>query len=108
MPWKNGIFYPDTILPELNPNPYEFNNEYHFSFGEGNFNENTLFDMFSVDTLSIFFFEPDTIAKYNWATVREDYKILVRYDLSYSDLKQLDWCIYYPPTEEMKDMKIFP
>jgi len=108
MPWKNGIFYPDTILPENNPNPHKFNKEYHFSFGEGNFHENALFAMFPTDTMSIFFFDPDTLAKYEWETIRQEYKILVRYDLSHNDLKKLNWRIYYPPTEEMKDMKMYP
>lgn len=107
MPWKHGIFYPDTILPEMNPYPYKFDKEYHFSFGEGNFDENALFELFPTDTMSIFFFDPDTLAKYNWETIREDYKILVRYDLSHNDLKKLGWCIYYPPTEVMKGMKMY-
>lgn len=107
MPWKHGIFYPDTILPEKNPSPYQFNKEFHFSFGEGNFNENTLFAMFPTDTMSIFIFDPNTLAKYDWAIIRDKYKILIRYDLSHQDLKMLDWRIYYPPTEAMKDMKMY-
>ncbi len=108
MPWKHGIFYPDTILPEKNPNPWTFNKGYSIHFGEGNFHENALFAMFPTDTMSVFFFAPDTLAKYDWETIRQEYKILVRYDLSHNDLKKLNWRIYYPPTEAMKDMKMYP
>ena len=59
-------------------------------------------------SLNYFLFYPDTLAKYDWETIRKDYKILIRYDLSRQDLKKLDWCFYYPPTEEMKGMKMFP
>lgn len=108
MPWRNGVFYPDTLLPENNPHPHTFNKEYHFSFGEGRFHENALFETFPTDTMSIFFFDPDTLEKYDWATIREEYKVLVRYDLSHNDLKKLNWCIVFPPTKEMKDIKMYP
>ena len=108
MPWRHDIFYPDTILPEKNPNPHTFNERMIFSFGEGRFHENALFAMFPTDTMSIFFFDPDTLAKYDWEIIRQEYKILVRYDLSHNDLRKLNWNIYYPPTEAMKDMKMFP
>ncbi|WP_291529407.1 hypothetical protein [Bacteroides sp. UBA939] len=111
MPWEDGVFYPDTILPNIIPMPYKpfpFNKYSNANFGNPGPNENTLFAMFPTDTMSIFFFDPDTLAKYEWETIRQDYKILVRYDLSHNDLKALDWRIYYPPTEKMKNMKMYP
>ena len=42
-----------------------------------------------------------------WETVREDYIILQRYDLSIAELEKLNWTIYYPPTEAMKDFPDF-
>lgn len=108
MPWTNGIFYPDTILPEKNPEPYQFNKQWAYNFGNPGMNENQLFEYMSVDTMSIFFFDPDTLAKYEWKIIREEYKILIRYDFSHADLRQLNWRIDYPPTKQMKDMKMFP
>src|SRR6056297_2652669 len=35
-----------------------------------------------LDTLSIYFFHPDTLSTYDWSEVRSDYKVLKRYDLS--------------------------
>ena len=43
-----------------------------------------------------------------WETVREDYIILQRYDLSIAELEKLNWTIYYPPTEAMKDFYMYP
>lgn len=59
------------------------------------------------DTLSLFIFHKDTIAKYSWDEIRGDYKILTRYDLSLEDLKRLDFVLTYPPDERMNNIKIF-
>jgi hypothetical protein len=111
IPWEDGVFYPDTLLPDIIPKsykPYPFNKRWSVNFGNPGPNENQLFAKFPTDTMSIFFFDPDTLAKYDWQIIREEYKILVRYDFSQNDLKLLKWCIYYPPTEAMKDMKMYP
>ena len=50
----------------------------------------------------------DTLAKYPWEQVREDYNILVRYDLRLQDLYKLNFVIVYPPSEAMKDIKMYP
>jgi hypothetical protein len=65
------------------------------------------------DTLSVFYFHPDTLSKYSWEVIQNDYKILRRYDLSLEDLIKLKDkydvpVIPYPPTEVMKDMKMYP
>ena len=109
IPLRYGIFYPDTSLPEL---PIEYiitsivNKESH---GSLSYHTNQLFpNLSSIDTISIFFFCPDTLSKYEWETIRKEYKILMRYDFSYTDFQKLNWEVYYPPTEVMKDMKMFP
>ncbi|NLL27401.1 MAG: hypothetical protein GX259_01250 [Bacteroidales bacterium] len=48
------------------------------------------------DTLSIFIFDSDTLAKYSWDRIRSDYNILKRYDLSLKDLETQNWTISYP------------
>ena len=107
MSFTHGIFYPDTTLPEKNPNPRKFDEISYFYFGEG-LHENKVFAWLPTDTISIFFFDPDTLAKYDWAIIREEYKILVRYDLSHDNLRELKWCVCYPPTEAMQNMKMYP
>ena len=105
MPWTRVIYYPDTTLPEKNPYPYKINKEWHSSLA---LSENAIFALFPTDTMSIFFFDPDTLAKYDWSIIREEYKILVRYDLSHDNLRELKWCVCYPPTEAMQNMKMYP
>ena len=66
------------------------------------------------DTLSIFYFHPDTISKYSWEEIQHGYKILRRYDLSIEDMNLLfnnrygSHEIPYPPDERMKNMKMYP
>lgn len=65
------------------------------------------------DTLSIFYFHPDTLKKYTWEEVRQGYKVLQRYDLSIEDIQKLKNKndvpeIPYPPTEAMRNIKMYP
>ncbi|QEC53039.1 hypothetical protein EDD80_1041 [Anseongella ginsenosidimutans] len=60
------------------------------------------------DTVSLFIFHADTLTKFPWQTIREDYKILRRYDLSLEDLITLEFKVPYPPSPKMKNMKMFP
>ncbi|MFV0249304.1 MAG: hypothetical protein ACK5H1_10170 [Tenacibaculum sp.] len=64
--------------------------------------------MLPSDTLSIYFFHPDTLSKYSWDMIRKDYNILKRYDLSIEDIQRLDYEITYPPTSNMKDIRQYP
>jgi hypothetical protein len=60
------------------------------------------------DTLCFFILSTDTIAKYDWETIRTEYKILKRYDLSYQNFIKLGYKISYPPNERMKNIKMWP
>jgi hypothetical protein len=60
------------------------------------------------DTLRLFFFDIDTINKYPWEQIQQDYNILKRYDISRNDLKKIGYYAIYPPTETMKDLKMYP
>ena len=48
------------------------------------------------DTLSIYVFHPDTLNAYDWLIIRDQYKILKRYDLSLQDLQDHNFIITYP------------
>ena len=76
--------------------------EHHFSTWEKYFN------LLPRDTLSIYIFHTDTLNKYPWNIVKEKYMVLKRYDLSLSDLKQLDFKVSYPPSSAMSKMKMYP
>jgi len=56
----------------------------------------------------IFIFDGTVIGNTDWEIVEKDYLVLQRYDLSLQNLRELNWKVYYPPTEAMKDMKMWP
>lgn len=60
------------------------------------------------DTLSIFLISSNTMSKYAWDYISNAYDILCRYDLSGSDILNLNYTIPYPPSPTMKDMKMYP
>lgn len=88
--------YPDTTIPDAQNElggilagekaPYDYDIK----------NWSELFDQLPGDTLSVFIFHGDTIAKYNWQEIRSGYKILKRYDLSQKDLEDMNGTIQYP------------
>ena len=65
--------------------------------------------------LSVFIMHTDTLHHYPWTWLRENNNYIVRYDLSYDDIVKFvesDVCnefyIPFPPTEAMRDMKMWP
>ena len=50
----------------------------------------------SHDTLMIFIFDEATLKTVPWDTIRKNYMILKRYDLSLEDLVKMDWRVTYP------------
>ena len=121
--------YPDTALPkqyfyapcgeevaELDSvalhNPLLFVVEPGNSSCESGFETDPLGTLFGApphDTLSVFILHADTVRKYSWDEIRDNYNIIVRYDLSKDDVKRFaGYTIPFPPTEAMRDMKMWP
>ena len=98
--------YPDTLVPEqkvqLKVSPHTT------SYQGGLISTEEVFKKYNIDTLSIYFFDAYIIDNYTWETIREEYKVLKRYDLSIKDIQLLDYEIPYPPTEVMRDMQMYP
>ena len=99
-------FYPDTTI---------YYEEYHLIPKQGirypGVESNSLenwFSYFPNDTISVFFFDVETIETIPWETICNEYLILQRYDLSIEDLRKMNGYITYPPTEEMRGMHMFP
>ena len=97
------VFYPDTALPTSSKNLIKVDKEHHF---------NRIVNIFrTLDNFSIFFLDADIVEKYDWEYIREEYKILKRYDISskyYNTSKDVDITINYPPTESERNIKQFP
>ena len=73
-----------------------------------NMNIDAFYDWLPRDTVSIYVFHTDTLRKYGWDGVREEYRVLQRYDLGWLDMKILNNNVPYPPTDTMKTMKMYP
>ena len=109
-----GSLYPDTTLTLDKKNiGYTINPGMLIHYNISNISYEKWISSFSNDTVSIFIFNKDILDNYSWEEIQLDYKILRRYDLSLEDLKKLSNekgtpIIHYPPSEKMKDMKMYP
>jgi hypothetical protein len=85
---------PDTTLPQQKP---EVKTIHSGEFGEiydSDVNDEK-FERMDNERLTIFILSTDTIEKYSWDTIKEDYKILKRYEILSADLVG-DGSISYP------------
>ena len=62
----------------------------------------------NTDTVRVFVLDKKQYDETDWDTIRDQYLILQRYDFAKADLNFLGWHIAYPPTPEMKDIKMWP
>jgi hypothetical protein len=93
---KLGTLFPDTILPETKQyviTEIKPNTIYIYDSG---IKWEEIFLKLPKDTMSVYIFHTDTLYKYPWERIRDDYMILKRYDLSLEDLQDLNWAITYP------------
>ena len=82
-----------------------------------------VYEHYKTDTLSFFIFDNSLIdrkgmndwewVQKTWDNVAKNYKVMARYDLSLKDLRKFSVsntsiAISYPPTPEMKDVKMWP
>lgn len=105
---KYGTFYPDS-LPETNEYVmYDISRVLSPGYAHHYSNWEKYFRTLPNDTLSLFIFHTDTLNKYKWEEIRKNYRVLKRYDLSIEDIQLLDYEIPYPPTEKMKNMRMYP
>lgn len=87
--------YPDTALLSSNPPMVTIPMGESRFWGVG-FKLEVLFDQLPVDTLSVYLFNVDTLNKYPWSVIRDNYKVIKRYDLSLPDLKKRNFIVTYP------------
>ncbi|MBQ7280192.1 MAG: hypothetical protein IJR13_05685 [Bacteroidales bacterium] len=121
---ENYTVYPDTLLPDISSSDISM---YRCTPGEKTFviehlNSSEyierLYKSLHTDTLSFFIIKATDIDEYSYYNVRQKYLILQRYDMGiqqaikyynkeYFDNSQRR-CLFFPPTEEMKDIKMWP
>jgi hypothetical protein len=87
--------YPDTVIPNQEHSLLMLKPSEEKVFDQKEKWEE-FFSQLPADTLSIFFFSNDTLAKYGFETVRTSYKVLKRRDVSLQDLKNSNYTVTYP------------
>ena len=96
--------YPDTLAfqsqpdPLLDPNftkvlPEESNSQ---ALWRRDCIELAFKDLIPSDTLMVYVFDAQILESIPWDTVKSQYPVLKRHDLSLEDLQQLNWEIIYP------------
>jgi hypothetical protein len=102
-------FYPDTIPSAEKINAIVINARSPRSVEGGSTPWEYRYETrYPSDTMSLFLMSNDTLEKYEWDRVRDDYNVLIRYDLSVQDLYSLKFKVVYPPDERMADIKMWP
>ena len=112
--------YPDTLLPDKYFYHCYYNGNADNSIDSHIIPSNSksalevglefdvFFSILPQDTLSVFIIHGDTALTKPWKEIKEENNYIVRYDLSYNDFMNLNGCIPFPPTEAMRDMKMWP
>lgn len=90
-----GQSYPDTIVPNEEESLLMLETDDRRPYDQSEKWED-FFAQLPADTLSVFFFDNDTLAKYGFEQIRSDYNILKRKDVSLQDLKFNSYTVTYP------------
>ena len=105
----------DTLLPQNKPNiefipesaylDDKWNNPYDMVMGDS---YNWLKQLSDNDTIRIYIFDLEVFENTDWSIIREQYLVKQRYDFTKEQLRGLTLRFSYPPTPEMKDIKMWP
>jgi len=58
--------------------------------------------------LTLFVFSKDTINKYTWESVKANYNVLIRYELSIEDFQNRNWKVEYPYDSTKGKLSVWP
>lgn len=70
--------------------------------------ENLFNQEWQCDTVSFFIFDVNVVDTCSWDDIVQNYWVLQRYDFTKEDLDRIRCQISYPPSPEMKDIKMWP
>lgn len=110
--FQNSLDYPDTTLFETRP--FLEANDYYFimsgksrSFYLTGSTWEKEFNKASNGIIMVYLINTDTLKKFDWDSIRINYKILQRYDLSLKDLQNRNWEIEYPYDSTRGKLKVW-
>lgn len=86
----------DTILPNYNPILSGNDCRINSMTRKSAYHDFCLESMIGKYFLYVFIFDAEVLEKIPWDTIRKNYMILRRYDLTVDSLNKLNWKIIYP------------
>ena len=95
--YQFGNHFPDTLLWE--ENPFSEQNMDKYSIEPGKTVEISFFNSVALNPTQktcLFFFDKLTIVNSEWDSIRNDYKVLDRFDFNERDLVSLNWQLRFP------------
>jgi hypothetical protein len=107
--------YPDTTINHTYPTWYSFmpvksnTSEKVVPCSLGDWWE-LIFDITDLQCVSVFVFDKTFLEPHirDGNFIVTETMAVQRYDLTLEDLNSLNWTIFYPPNERMKDVKMYP
>ncbi|MBQ3581202.1 MAG: hypothetical protein II975_09465 [Bacteroidales bacterium] len=107
--YSNPVVYPDTTLPySKSPQMRDVEAGRSCVYSQTSATIEQRYAGYNTDTISIFVFSFDTLNSFGWDAVRNTYNVLQRYDISILDYNSLSDFPTFPPSEEMRNIKMWP
>ena len=100
----NLISYPDTVAKTFSVNILK--PEYDYDIAPEKKRLGGCLEEYN-DTIMIYIYNNETLKKHTLQEIYENHMVAARYDLSIDDVRNLNYKIPYPPTEDMSEMKIY-
>lgn len=100
----NLVSYPDTVAKTFSVNI--LNPEHNYDIAPQKKILGRCLEEYN-DTIMIYIYNNETLKKHTLQEIYENHMVAARYDLSIDDVRNLNYKIPYPPTEDMSEMKIY-
>ena len=108
----NGLelSHPDTLLPKTRPIYHitEHITDSAIVLSGSGYNFSVFFEILQDEYLSVYVFNQEEIDSLGWEEISYRNQYLVRYDLTEKDLMSLRGKLSYPPSEAMRNVKMWP
>ena len=102
------IMNPDTSLPLQMPRAVNIKTGDYQTFFDAKTDLSDIYAQYRTNTISLFVFSTELLSAVGWDSIRTTYSVLQRYDIGLNDFQSLSHYPTFPPTEEMRNIKIWP
>ena len=102
------IMYPDTSLPLQMPRVVNIRTGDYQTIFDARTDLGDVYAQYRTDTISLYVFSTELLSTVGWDSLRTTYSVLQRYDICLNDFRLLHHYPTFPPTEEMRNIKMWP